>query len=189
MGCDHTRARINLKPSVWGKSAWAFLYSVAISFPNDPTHEDGAAAAEMMRSLQYLLPCASCRASFATEVREDPPEHHRGCSGDFVKYVNALQNRVSRRTGGKQRTVSESISSMYAVPSTPMPTLPISNINADESDANTRTVVAYRAICPKEYWHLIWIVLLVALLSGVCTWAITRSTCMDNRAKRRTLSR
>lgn len=153
----HPEQRRNLKPQVWGKHAWMFLYAVAMGYPNDPTPADRDAAKDMIESLQYLLPCHSCRQNFVNEMQENPIDEALDCSDSFTRYIFRLENIVSARTGGTVRTFDEAIGRVY-------------------SDAYGKR--RRKDMCPKQYWHLVWIVLVVATVISVCTWALTRSFIM-----------
>ncbi len=149
--------RRNLKPQVWGKNAWMFLYSVALGYPNDPTNAEKRAAKQMVESLQYMLPCHACRDNFVREIDAAPIDDALKCSDSFVEYLCKLENSVSARTGGPQRTCAQSVSRLFEAP-------PRKN--------------------GGQYWHLVWIVLLVAAVSVICTWAITRTVLMNNKRPR-----
>lgn len=169
MACVATegQSRVNLKPAVWGNYAWSFLYSVALGYPNNPTPQDKSSAVTMLHSLKNLLPCTSCRVNYENELKTHPPEDQLNCAAEFVNYVNTLQNSVSRRLGQRERTVEEAISTVYNNSSAAK--LAVSSTNASTSLSNNGKV------CPSQYWHLVWIVLLVGLVTSVCTWAITRA--------------
>jgi hypothetical protein len=111
----------------------------------------------MIESLQYLLPCHSCRINFTREMQEHPIDESLDCSDSFTQYIFRLENNVSARTGGTIRTFDEAIGRVYT----------------DAYGKRRR-----KDMCPKQYWHLVWIVLLVAIVISVCTWALTRTVIM-----------
>ena len=53
-----------LSPLVWGPKTWFFLESVALGYPEKPTDDEKEAAKKLLTSLQYLLPCGTCRYHF-----------------------------------------------------------------------------------------------------------------------------
>lgn len=158
MSCSaSTEERQNLKPQVWGFYAWMFLYSVALGYPNNPTEDEKMAAKNTIQSLRYLLPCHACREHFSKELSTRSLDDALKCSESFVNFLCNLENSVNERIGGPIRTCEESLVRLF---------------NASEKK---QKVARMRAVSSKQYWHLIWIIILVALVSVICTWAIMRT--------------
>ena len=95
--------RVNLQPSFWGPSAWKFLYTVALGYPNDPTPEEKQAAANLLEGLHFLLPCHNCRENVSREIENFPYAKALENQGQFTRYVYVLENSVGVRLG-KQKT-------------------------------------------------------------------------------------
>ena len=133
-----------------------------MGYPNNPTTDEKDAAASMLRSLLHLLPCSSCRVNYAKELQMYPPEQYLECAEEFVKYINILQNSVASRLDKKQHNIEEAVSEVYQQA--------IKN-NHQEAGRGSKS----GKVCPNQYWHLIWIVLLVMMVTAVSTWAVTQA--------------
>jgi hypothetical protein len=158
MSCSgSTEERQNLKPQVWGFYAWMFLYSVALGYPNNPTDDEKRAAKTTIESLRYLLPCYTCREHFSNELSSRSLDDALRCSESFVIFLCDLENSVNERIGGPRRTCEESLVRLF---------------NASEKK---QKVSRMRAVNSNQYWHLIWIIIVVALVSVIFTWAIMRT--------------
>ncbi len=149
--------RMNIKPDAWGRSLWSSLYYIAMGYPNHPSPEEKDAAMQFLLTLKHLIPCTSCRENFEKELIHYPPNAHLDNSKDFTAYINTLHNSVARRLEKPQHTVQEVI---------------------DDYMHNGMKHTASSHGC--SYWHLVWIISLVALVSVVCTWAVTRK-CQKQR--------
>lgn len=55
---------INIKPEIWGPSAWKFMHYITLSYPDNPTNEDKVNVRNFFTSCQQLLPCDKCKKEF-----------------------------------------------------------------------------------------------------------------------------
>ena len=62
--------RDNFKPPGWGPSAWHFLHTVALSYPNNPTESDKMMFKTFFETLGEMLPCESCRIHYKKTIKE-----------------------------------------------------------------------------------------------------------------------
>lgn len=101
MSCSSAPGRINLKPSVWGRTAWAFLYSVAWGYPNTPSDHDKASATQLIMSLRDMLPCEKCRVNFHAKMSGGLGEQLKqavSCSDTLFRYIYDLESAVAETT-------------------------------------------------------------------------------------------
>lgn len=151
MACSgSTDERLNLKPEVWGKNMWDTLYAVALGYPNTPTDIEKNAAKNFIMSLQSLLPCASCRDNFATEIASNSIDSSLQCSDTFTKYIYDLQCRISTRLRKHKFTYDETVEHI---------------INPKKSTNNQ-----------LNSFNLIWIISLTILITALVTWAVTKKS-------------
>lgn len=57
----------------WGPASWFFLHCVSVNYPLNPTSADKSRYLEFFRSLQWILPCKSCRESYADLIAKKGP--------------------------------------------------------------------------------------------------------------------
>lgn len=67
-----TRVR-NVSPRVWGKGAWVYLHTSALTYPLDDDMSDLAAQRrsafrDALRNLPLIVPCAECRGHLEKEL-------------------------------------------------------------------------------------------------------------------------
>ena len=59
-----------MNPKIWGPHAWIFLHSVSFSYPDDPTEEDKKEYKKFFESLQYVLPCDTCKYNYKKKIKK-----------------------------------------------------------------------------------------------------------------------
>ena len=95
---SHQRA--NLSPHVWGPHAWIFLYSIALAYPPTPSEHEKQAARNLITSLLSLLPCATCRVNYESEVNDgDVVDTAVQCSENLARFFYDVEVSVAKRNG------------------------------------------------------------------------------------------
>ena len=103
-------SRNNLPPSLWGKNAWRFLYSVALGYPAEPSDAEQTAAHNFISSLSHLLPCEQCRTNFTRKMNGPMGKQMDTAlqnSDSFVKYLHELEIDVASTIPGKSITTED----------------------------------------------------------------------------------
>jgi hypothetical protein len=85
--------------SEWGPAAWNFLHTATFSYPEKPTIEQQYEAERLFVSLKHMLPCASCRDHYESEIAQNPPDTRSQLS--LSNWLVDLHNRVNIRLGKK----------------------------------------------------------------------------------------
>ncbi len=87
----------NIAPHVWGPHAWRFLHAVALAYPESPSAEEKKAAFQFFSTLQYMLPCESCKNNFKKELQMFPLEPALESKQKLNEWLTAVHNSVSTR--------------------------------------------------------------------------------------------
>ena len=166
MVCNSAAPRLNLKPYSWGNSSWLFLYSIALTYPNDPTPIERQAARDMLESLQYLLPCEKCRVNFSEKLNGWVGERIDGdaldCSENFMQLIHDLEASVAALNGKTIPSFNDTKRSLMAGKY-----LRQASAAAAASTSTSTTSGSNTAL---------WITLPLAIaVAIVITWAITRA--------------
>jgi hypothetical protein len=61
-----------MNTSKWGPHAWFFIHSTAYNYPMNPTPVQQNNIKVFFESLQHILPCVYCRATYSTYIRVNP---------------------------------------------------------------------------------------------------------------------
>lgn len=89
----------NISPSTWGKTAWKFIHSTALTYPNNPTPAEKNAMTNFIFSLQYILPCKKCRENFKLELQKYPLGKNIESKQALNTWITKIHNEVNSRLG------------------------------------------------------------------------------------------
>jgi hypothetical protein len=87
----------NIAPHVWGPHGWKFMHAVALAYPDNPSVEEKRAAAQFFTSLEYLLPCESCKQNFRKELQAFPLQPALESKQKLNEWLTTLHNSVNKR--------------------------------------------------------------------------------------------
>ena len=88
---------MKLSSIVWGPIFWLNMHITALGYSQKPTYGDKKAAKDYMESLQFLLPCQTCREHYKVLLSTHPITPHLDRREDFFKYTVMLHNEVNKR--------------------------------------------------------------------------------------------
>jgi hypothetical protein len=54
---------------IWGPCVWHFLHTISFNYPVKPTTSDKKHYMTFLKSLQYVLPCKSCRKNYIENIK------------------------------------------------------------------------------------------------------------------------
>ena len=57
-----------MEPNIWGPSAWTFLHTIALQYPELPTDDDKKQYYIFFNSLKDVLPCPNCRMHYSEHL-------------------------------------------------------------------------------------------------------------------------
>ena len=87
----------NIAPHVWGPHGWKFFHAVALTYPDQPSAEEKQAAFQFFSSLQYLLPCESCKQNYRKELTMFPLQPALESKQALNKWLASVHNSVNER--------------------------------------------------------------------------------------------
>ena len=61
-----------MESEVWGPSAWTFLHTVTLNYPEEPTNEDIKQHKIFFETLGNILPCPKCREHYNQSIIDEP---------------------------------------------------------------------------------------------------------------------
>lgn len=87
----------NIAPHVWGPHGWRFMHAIALAYPESPSEEEKKAAFQFFSSLEYLLPCESCKNNYRKELQMFPLQPALASKQKLNEWLTALHNSVNAR--------------------------------------------------------------------------------------------
>jgi hypothetical protein len=86
-------------PDLWGPCAWKFLHYITLDYPINPTPADKEHYYQFFESLQYVLPCGTCRKNLQEHLKNYPlTDSVLSSRESLVKWMINLHNIVNYYT-------------------------------------------------------------------------------------------
>jgi len=105
---------MSLNPKVWGPHAWFIMYSVAFTYPNNPTNSDMDNVRNFYLSFGKVLPCMNCREHFAQNLIKYPLNNTvLNSPENLINWVINFNNEVNKITGNKKIITYDNIIKHY----------------------------------------------------------------------------
>ena len=108
-----------MEPTVWGPSAWIFLHSITLDYPEHPSEEDKSQTKQFFESIGNVLPCPVCREHYNKNIQETPIQLNT--KEELVHWLIDIHNKVNQITNKKEISYdefNEIYKTMYSVQST-----------------------------------------------------------------------
>jgi hypothetical protein len=98
---NNEESKANIDPKIWGPGAWLMIHSVSFSYPDNPTDDDKKHYKQFYESIQYTLPCAGCRESYAKFIVTEPTILADALDNKttLTKWLYDVHNRVNEKLG------------------------------------------------------------------------------------------
>jgi len=131
-------------PKIWGPSAWNFIHTIALSYPDNPTPFDKENYKAFFLSLQNVLPCGKCRNHYTENIKELNINNYLDNSSSLFLWTNKIHNASNATYGGKQTDVNTAKNSFFNWLTT--------NISITPTSSKTIHNIAKKKIVKKEHF-------------------------------------
>lgn len=91
----------------WGTHAWAFIESIALTYPVNPTLQDKSDYKDFFISLQNVLPCPRCRNHYKENLKKHPINKALTSREDLIRWVIDVHNEVNKSNGKRVLSYEE----------------------------------------------------------------------------------
>ena len=139
----------NIAPHVWGPHAWRFMHAVALTYPEQPSKEEQQAAFNFFSSLQYLLPCESCKLNYVKELKMFPIEEALTSKQKMNEWLAAVHNSVNERLKKPVMSTEQILQYVFENTSSPAPTAttPTPSPSSSSDNSNNNNTWGIAATC------------------------------------------
>lgn len=105
---------MNIHPAIWGKSAWKFLTSVVLAYPDHPTKDQMDQYMNLFMSLKTVLPCEKCKMNYEKNITQIPLTYNDLQNKDsLMTWYIQIRNLVNKEQGKAQLTKYDIIDELY----------------------------------------------------------------------------
>ena len=88
-----------MESEVWGPSAWTFLHTVTLNYPEEPTNEDIKQHKIFFETLGNILPCTKCIEHYNQSIIDEPVK--LDSKESLTKWLFDLHNKVNEKNNKK----------------------------------------------------------------------------------------
>ena len=94
-----------MEPNIWGPSAWIFLHTVTLQYPEKPTDDDKKKYYVFFNSLKDILPCPNCKIHYSESITKKPIQLES--RKELFEWLIDIHNEVNIRTGKQVYSYSD----------------------------------------------------------------------------------
>lgn len=88
------------RPETWGPVLWDTMHVIAAAYPHEPTAEDKQRYSDYYNSIQYILPCETCKEHFQNIMKRFPlTDTNLASRRALSEYILYLRNEVNEAIG------------------------------------------------------------------------------------------
>lgn len=148
-------SRTNIKPEYWGRHGWAYLWAIALNFPEKATQEQRGALRRFLGAMGELLPCQKCRDHYQERHADGTALDAASASGAALRqWVLGLHNAIRTEQHGRPPLAEEDATQYFLIDSRPC---------------------ASRSGTTMRRCHLAWIVPLTIVVAALASALLTRA--------------
>lgn len=81
-----------MEPKIWGQSAWFFLHSITLNYPDKPNNYDKKIYNDFFNLLPKVLPCNICNINFQKHLNKYPIRFYLDSKEILSKWLVTIHN-------------------------------------------------------------------------------------------------
>ena len=85
-----------MDPEIWGPSAWIFLHTITLNYPNNPTIQDKQNYKNFFINLHHILPCEWCSKNYIHHLQKYPIDNYLNTKKNLVEWLINIHNEVNQ---------------------------------------------------------------------------------------------
>ena len=99
-----------MNSNIWGPSAWLFLHSITLNYPENPSYDDKINHKEFFERMGYILPCEKCRKHYKENLIKKPLNMNvLQNKKNLVSWLIDVHNEVNKLNNKRTYTYDEVI--------------------------------------------------------------------------------
>ena len=81
-------------PNIWGPHYWFFLFSIALTYPHNPTNITKKKYYNLIRDFPLFIPDYKIGKSFENLINKYPVSPYLDNRNSFIRWINFIHNQV-----------------------------------------------------------------------------------------------
>lgn len=127
---NHYKKQYSNDPRVWGPSAWRFIHTIALQYPNRPSADEKDQFMTFFLLLPHVLPCYQCGVNMSAYLQEHYSDFRKAFDSrdalfrwtvDFHRHVNSRERSPHNGDDGASSSPPPPPQQQQPVRMTPLP--------------------------------------------------------------------
>ena len=87
----------SLDPTYWGKHLWISMFSIAFTYPHNPTTYEQISLINFYNSFCFLLPCPNCKNHYASLLKLYPIKNYSQNNKRVLIWLEIISNKINEK--------------------------------------------------------------------------------------------
>ena len=104
---------VYLDQNIWGPIYWKFLYTIALSYPNNPNEITKRKYYDLLMNFPLFLPNENMGNTFSRFLDSYPPQAYLSTKESLIKWVWFIHNKINIFLGKQEISYYEAMDKFY----------------------------------------------------------------------------
>ena len=104
---------MQLNPKIWGPKYWFFLYTTALTYPNNPNEITKKKYYDFIQNLPLFIPDSEIGNNFSIFLDKYPVSPYLDSRESFIKWVHFIHNKINIYLGKKELSYYDAMNTYY----------------------------------------------------------------------------
>ena len=104
---------VYLDQNIWGPIYWKFLYTIALSYPNNPNEITKRKYFDLLMNFPLFLPNENMGNTFSRFLDSYPPQAYLSTKESLIKWVWFIHNKINIFLGKQEISYYEAMDKFY----------------------------------------------------------------------------
>tara|TARA_Y100000022_G_C12943413_1_gene237088 strand:+ start:108 stop:527 length:420 start_codon:yes stop_codon:yes gene_type:complete len=100
-------------PKIWGPHYWFFLFSIALTYPHNPTNITKKKYYNLIRDFPLFIPDYKIGKSFEKLINKYPVSPYLDNRNSFIRWINFIHNQINISIKKPKLSLQESLYNYY----------------------------------------------------------------------------
>lgn len=105
---------MQLNPKIWGPKYWFFLYTIALTYPNNPNEITKKKYYDFIQNLPLFIPVSNIGNEFTIFLDKYPVMPYLDSRESFIKWIHFIHNKINIYLGKKEISYYDAMQYYYS---------------------------------------------------------------------------
>jgi len=105
---------MQLNPKIWGPKYWFFLYTTALTYPNNPNEITKKKYYDFIQNFPLFIPVSNIGNEFSIFLDKYPVTPYLDSRESFIKWIHFIHNKINIYLGKKEISYYDAMHYYYS---------------------------------------------------------------------------